>query len=151
MGKRKDSDENSDLKIFPTPALTSFFDNLNDISRPQDHDEPSSINCEYYEADSNLLKLANKKLFSIFHMNIASLGLHKEELEGLFSILDIEFDVIGLTETKIEKDITPINDISLNGYKCFHTPMESKKGGALLYIKENINCKPRNDLAKEVC
>ena len=82
-------------------------------------------------------------------MNIASLGLHKEELEDLFSILDIEFDVIGLTETKIEKDITPIYDISLNGYKCFHTRTESKKGCALLYIKENINCKPRNDLAKE--
>ena len=100
LGKRKDSDENSDLKIFPTPALKSFFDNLNDISRPQDHDEPSSINCEYYEADSNLLKLANEKLFSLFHMNIAPLGLHKEELEDLFSILDIEFDVIGLTENE---------------------------------------------------
>ena len=32
----------------------------------------------------------------------------------------------------------------------FQTPTESKKGGALLYIKDNINCKPRNYLAKEV-
>ena len=150
MGNIKDFDDNSDLKLFPSPALKSLFDNLNDISRPQDPDEPSSINCEYYEADLNLLKLTKKNMFSLFHMNIASLGLHKEELEDLFSILDIEFDVIGLTETMIEKDITPIYDISLNGYKYFHTPTESKKGGARLYIKDNINCKPRNDLAKEV-
>ena len=42
-------------------------------------------------------------MFSLFHMNIASLGLHKEELEDLFSILDIEFDVIGLTERRLKK------------------------------------------------
>ena len=34
-------------------------------------------------------------------MNIASLGLHKEELETVLSLLDLEFDVIGITETKL--------------------------------------------------
>ena len=51
MGNIKDFDDNSNLKLFPSPALKSLFDNLNAISRPQNPDEPSSINCEYYEAD----------------------------------------------------------------------------------------------------
>ena len=31
----------------------------------------------------------------MFHMNIASLGLHKEELEAALSLLEVDFDVIG--------------------------------------------------------
>ena len=32
-------------------------------------------------------------------------------------------------------------DMTLPGYKTFQTPTECAKGGALLYIKENIDCK----------
>ena len=34
-----------------------------------------------------------------------------------------------LTETKIIKNITPTYDINLKGYKNYHTPTESIKGG----------------------
>ena len=39
----------------------------------------------------------------MFHTNIGSLSKHKDELEAVLSILNFDFDVIGLTETKLNK------------------------------------------------
>ena len=36
-------------------------------------------------------------------MNVAALGLHKEEFEDILSMLDLEFVVVGITETTIKK------------------------------------------------
>lgn len=72
-------------------------------------------------------------------MNIASLGMHKDELEAALSLLDVEFDIIAITETKIIKNIEPIYDIKLTGYdEPYHIPTESSKGGALTYVKHGI-------------
>ena len=49
--------------------------------------------------------------------DFSTLCKRKEELETLVTILDYKFDVIGLTETKIIKNITPPYDINLKGYK----------------------------------
>ena len=149
-GITKDISENSCHNIFPTNSDKSFFKELNGLNSPGDFDEQSPINCEYYDADQSLPKVNNNRNFSIFHINIASLGKHKDELEDLLSILDHKFDVMGITETKIKKDKVPIFDLSINGYNCFHTPTESEKGGALLYIKDHHNCKIREDLNKEI-
>ena len=80
-------------------------------------------------------------------MNIASLSMHKDELEAALSLLDVEFDIIAITETKIMKNIAPIYDIKLTGYnEPYHTPTESSKGGALIYVKHGIEVKHRPDL-----
>ena len=34
----------------------------------------------------------------------------------------------------------------MNGYKHYYAPTESVKGGALLYINDQYNSKPRKDL-----
>ena len=91
------------------------------------------------------LPIISKKK-SIFHMNIASLNLHKEELETSLSLLDNKFDIIGITETKFIKGIAPIIDPKLPGYKHHHTPTESTKGGVLMYIREGISYKRRGNL-----
>ena len=36
--------------------------------------------------------------------------------------------------------------MSIKGYQHFFTPTESNKGGVILYIAEQHNCKPRKDL-----
>ena len=76
----------------------------------------------------------------MFHLNIASLGLHKEELLTSLSLLnEVAFDVVAVTETKIRVGNDPIFDLTLPGYKTpFQTPTECAKGGALLYIKRII-------------
>ena len=53
-------------------------------------------------------------------------------------MLKFKFDIIGITETKIKKNIDPIFDISLDGYIPYHTPTEGDKGGVMLYLKNII-------------
>ena len=61
-------------------------------------------------------------------------------------MLDLKFDVIGISETKLLKNCKPKFDINLEGYKCFHVDTESNKGGSLLYISDTLNSKQRPDL-----
>ena len=81
-------------------------------------------------------------------MNIASLSKHKEELEAALSLLDLQFDIIGITETKILKGVNPITSPSSDGYNFESTPTESTKGGALIYIKKPLVYDRREDLEK---
>ena len=76
-----------------------------------------------------------------------SLQLHFDKLKLMLQLLDFKFDIIALSETKIEKDKSPIIDISLEGYhKPVGTPTESTKGGVLIYVSDKLDFKPRNDL-----
>ena len=140
--KNKDSDnDNSNFKKF---FDTIGIENLEHIT-DENNINSTPLNCKYVDYDSFNYSQDEKNL-SIFHMNIASLAAHKEELETALKILDYKFEIIGLTETKIIKNSTPMINISLQGYKCFHTPTEASKGGTILYIDDKLNSKPRNDL-----
>ena len=102
------------LQLDPPPRLRTLFNDLND------RNEDSQINCEYYDY-STKIPYTNDKSKALYHMNIASLNLHKDELETALSLLDFQFDVIGITETKFIKGIAPIIDPSLTGYKHYYT------------------------------
>ena len=61
-------------------------------------------------------------------------------------MLDYKFDIVGITQTKIINNFTPIFDITMKGYKHFYTSTESKKGGTVLYVNDQVNSKPRKDI-----
>ncbi|HAO14806.1 MAG TPA: hypothetical protein DDE71_04500, partial [Tenacibaculum sp.] len=86
----------------------------------------------------------------MFHLNIASLGLHKDEMIAAISLTEVEFDIIAISETKIIKNQEPTFDITLPGYKEYLTPTESSKGGVLIYIKDSIVVKRRKDLESKM-
>ena len=88
-----------------------------------------------------------KGKLSLFHLNIASLGAHKDELEDLLSIVESKFDILGLTETKLIKDKPPIYDTSIEGYDAFFTCTESNKGGTAIYVNKKFDSKERKDLS----
>ena len=133
-----------------------FFKGLNDHNTQHhdqtDYSEDSDItqllDCKYFDIESFKVQNFGKHKFSILHLNIGSLGAHKDELESVLSMLNIKFDVIGISETKIRKNITPIYDLSIKGYKHFSTPTLASKGGVTLYVADNHDCKPRKDLEK---
>ena len=54
-------------------------------------------------------------------MNIASLEGHINDLKCLLSILDHNFDVIGITENKI-RDTESISNLNIDGYDFEFTP-----------------------------
>ena len=136
--------ENLNLKTNPTPALKVL---INDLENHDNDEESIAINCNYYDF-STPIPNSKKNNNSMFHLNLASLGLHKEELVTSLSLLNFEFDVIAVTETKIRAGKTPIFDPSLEGYQHFQTPTECAKGGTIIYTKNDINRKRREDLEK---
>ena len=139
--KNLDYNEDLNLRITPPNEIKRLF---TDFSSSND-DDPVVINCDYYDTTTRIPNLKGQNL-SMFHMNIASLGLHKEELIAALSLLEVNFDIIALTETKIIKDIEPIYDVRLPGYKEYLTPTETTKGGVIIYIKEEIDVKRRTDI-----
>ena len=70
--------------------------------------------------------------FSIFHLNIASLQYHFEDLKALLSSLEHEFDIISITETKLQKNTPPIIDIKIPNYDI-NTHNQTQIKEVLLY------------------
>ena len=103
--------------------LNSVNFNL-DFNSESEYDQ-SELSCKYYECqDFNTLTSAYKFNFSAFHLNISSLARHFDELNTLLSLLNHDFSVIGISETRFLKNSPPIFDFNIEGYSALHTPTE---------------------------
>ena len=89
----------------------------------------------------------HKEKFSLFHLNISSLPYHFQDLNNLLKSLKKNFSIIGITESRLKVNSQPLINIDLNNYNIESTPTESEKGGTLLYISSDLNCKVRNLMA----
>ena len=88
-------------------------------------------------------KFNSSKTFSIVHLNIHSIGKHIDEFRIILEMLELKFDIICLSESKIRKDCDPKIDIIIDGCQYpVGTPTESTKGGVLIYVKNGINLNP---------
>ena len=67
-------------------------------------------------------------------------------LKYLINQIQIEFDFICITKSRLIKSISPATNINLNENITEHTPTESSARGAIIYINEKDSCQPRNDL-----
>jgi hypothetical protein len=64
--------------------------------------------CDYYTIDDFLKKkFKQNEHFSIFHLNTHSLQFHKNDLDILLDTLKFEFDIIAISETKLQKNTPP--------------------------------------------
>ena len=54
--------------------------------------------------------------------------------------------IIGISESRLQTNKQPINNILLPNYVYEHISTESGKGGTLLYIGQNLKYKVRSDL-----
>jgi exonuclease III len=134
----------SDLNSIQT-NLDSFDD-----SRSAFKSVNCSLQCRYYDCqDFNTLASGLKSsFFSALHLNISSLSRHYDEFNELLSLLDLNFGIIGISESRfLINQPSPFN-FSLEGYSVEHTPTESSAGGALLYISNRFSHQPRSDLSK---
>ena len=84
---------------------------------------------------------------SLFHINSCSLSKNIEDLEYLLNSTSINFNVIAISETRIVKGKTPVNTLNLMNYSNEFCPSEPSAGGTLLYIRNHLSNKPRNDLS----
>ena len=143
------------FRIIPDNELTTFIDECNSISEKlgdninddDDIEYPSNINssyCTYH--DFNNIKVDPLSTFGIVHTNLASINKHFCDLDTSLSLLNVAFDVIGITEHKIQEN-GPTTNIDISGYHPFvFNPITTSHGGAGLYIKESLVYVERKDL-----
>ena len=85
--------------------------------------------------------------FSLFHLNIRSLECNLHNLTNLLSNIDMEFSVIGITETWLKSST---HSVDIKGYNFFHECRKDKIGGGVgLYLSDCFTSKIRNDLRFE--
>ena len=122
----------------------SLFSDLNKLTHTLDED--LSTTCMYYEpGEFSSIKNKNKCL-SAFHLNIASMNAHFDDLCTLLSQLNHNFGILAITETRINSSAPSLN-FQLPNYSIEHTPTESSAGGVLLYISNRYSYKIRTDLS----
>ena len=133
------NDKTSDfLKNVTSFSIQTLMDQL-----PGDHFDTNeflsdSITSKYYTPAEFLREKFPKNKFSIIHLNIASIAAHIDELRTLLAVLEHPFDVICLTETKIQED-KPLINCKIEGYDFFHEKTTTQCGGAAIYVKTHYD------------
>ena len=94
----------------------------------------------------NLQGKIKSKSVTIFHHNVCSLSKNFDQPNALLTELDIDFDFIGITKSRISKTNFSPTNIALANYTIEQTPTESNAVGALLYIYRKHSYKIRKDL-----
>ena len=97
-------------------------------------------------SDLQSLTYNKKSDLGLFHMNIDSLQFSFDELETFQANCPIDFQVLGITESRLTEANPPATNIILPRFNYEHIPTKSANGDALLYIKNGINYKLRPDL-----
>ena len=87
----------------------------------------------------------NKSQF-LFHINACSLNKNFDDLQYLLSCPKKKFDIIAISETRITKQVSLLNNLNLNNYSFEFTPTETSAGGTILYIANHLSYKCHNDL-----
>ena len=108
-------------------------------------------NSDYYLEDSFKAKCSQNKYdsscFSLIHLNIRSVPKHLDEFINYSRNLNVEFSVIGLSETWVKDSNVDLYNI--NGYRGEHVYRSGKCGGGVsLYVREHIDYIQRSDLIK---
>ena len=88
----------------------------------------------------------NNKSLTLFHINTCSLNKNFDDLQHLLSCTKTKFDIIAISETRITKQVSLLNNLNLNNYSFEFTPTEISAGGTLLYIANHLSYKYCNDL-----
>ena len=80
----------------------------------------------------------NKSL-SLFHINASCLNKNFDNLQHLLSCTKKFFDIIAISETRITKNVSLLDDLNLNNYSFEFTPTETSAGSTLLYIANHLS------------
>ena len=103
---------------------------------------------KYYDTDEmhNINIPHKNKSLSLFHINICSLNENFDDLQHLLSCTQKNFDIIAISETRITKNVSLLNNLNLNNYSFEFTPTETSAGSTLCYTANHLSYKCLNDL-----
>ena len=112
-------------------------------------DHVNHFDCKYFSTQEFSSLPLKKQNFSCFHLNICCLERHHDNLTSLLSRLNHNFNILGITETRLHSSIEN-TELSIPGFKSFDTPAVTSVGGTALFISKSLKSKPREDLSKLV-
>ena len=132
----------------PSENLKLLVNQFNNVS-PEDNNDPENVvPSTYYDIDElQNMKIPKKdKSLALFHINACSLNKNFDDLEHRLSCTNKNFDIIAITETRITKNVSLANNLTMNNFSFGFTPNESSTGGTLLYTVNHLSFKPCLDL-----
>ena len=118
--------------------------NLNDFDL--DENLIHKVNSNYQDIISFQKIRKTKNSFSLIHSNLRSLSGHLDELQLLLNALKLQFDVIGISESK-EQESGFLTNVNLCGYVLHSQYSNTAAGGVVLYVKDNLDYLIRDDLS----
>ena len=140
------------LYFNPFPKSDSNFEDEVDPDIHYFNEITSNTPYIFQEEVNDFLCETNKyENISLLHLNIRSLNANFENFRNLLEECNFCFNVICLTETWSSDDDFNSNSIYiLPHYKAIHCERKTNKkgGGVLIYIKNDLIYKSRNDLCK---
>ena len=138
----------SSLLLKPSPKSELLVNQFNNAT-PENNNNPEKISSsKYYDIDEmHNIKIPQKNIsLSLFHINACSLNKNFDDLQHLLSSAKNVFDIIAVSETRITKQVSLLNNLNLYHYSFEFTPTETSAGGTLLYIANHLSSKCCNDL-----
>ena len=128
--------------------LELLVNQFNNTTPENSNDPEKNYSSKYYDIDEmhNTEIPHHNKSLSLFHINACSLNKNFDDLQNLLSCTKKNFDIIAISETRITKQGSLLNNLNLNNYSFEFTPTETSAGGTLLYIANHLSYKCCNDL-----
>ena len=93
-----------------------------------------------------LKEFTDKSSLSLFHLNTCSLSKNIDDSEHLIQSTKTDFDITAVSDSRIAKNKTPPINVNIPKYSYEFCPTEAKAGGTLIYIRNHLFYKMRNDL-----
>ena len=143
-----ENDHNSSLSLKLSSNLELLVNQFNNATPENSNDPEKVCSSKYYDIEEmHNIEIPHKnKSLSLFHINACSLNKNLDDLQHLLNCTKIFFDIIAISETRITKQVSLLNNLNLNNYSFEFTPTETSAGGTLLYIANHLSYKCRNDL-----
>ena len=137
------------LTLKPPKNLSHLFNEFNSFSSDTNNTPENVINSNRYDIDQlqTLKEFTDKSSLSRFHLNTCSLSKNIDDFEHLIQSTKTDFDIIAVSESRITKNPPPPPiDISIPNYSYEFCPTEANAGGTLIYIRNHLSYKTRDDL-----
>ena len=98
------------------------------------------LNSEYIEIDEVNQLINNANMFSSLFYNIRSISSNLDEfISDLSTGNNFFLDIIGLTETRLNKDTELLYVNYVNNYRLFSMPRNSHGGGVSFFVRQDIS------------
>ena len=98
------------------------------------------ISSKYYDIDEiHYVEIPNKnKSLSLFHINACSHNRNFDDHQHLLSWAKNNCDIMRVTETRITKKLSLLNNLNPYNYSYEFTPTKNTAGGTLVYIANHL-------------